>query len=86
MNFPASFLVQDTFSIVGRGTIATGVVLKGIVTKGMKTTINNKQSEVLSIEVPKNTLDTLTPGIQAGLLLKDIKIEDIHQGNVINFQ
>lgn len=82
----SSFQVSDIFSILGRGSVVTGKLLSGIAKKGMKCQINGKQSEILAIEVPKNSLETLTPGIEAGLLLSNIEKNDTQKGAIINFQ
>jgi len=80
-----SFQVEDIFSITGVGTIATGKMIQGSLRKGMKCIINGKQSEILSIEAKNETIETLTTGVSAGLLLSNVNKADIKIGDIYNF-
>ena len=81
-----SFQVEDIFSIMGRGIVVTGQLSSGFIKKGMKTVINGKQSEILSIESKNQSLESLNAGTPAGLLLSNIKKDDIVKGNILSFQ
>ncbi len=80
------FQVEDVFSIEGRGTIAVGKLIGGTARKGMKSIINGKQSEILAIESQNKMLESLTVGIPAGLLLSNIKKDDISKRSTYSFQ
>jgi len=78
-----TFQIEDVFSIVGRGTVVVGTLKGGTIRKGMKTNINGKEAEVLSIEQFNKTVDTLwEPGSKAGLLLSNVDKKDISGGEV----
>ncbi|GEM_PF-6030883 len=80
------FQVEDVFSIEGRGIVVVGKLIDGVAKKGMKTTINGKQSEILTIESQNKNIESLTTGIPAGLLLSNIKKDDVQKGNTYHFQ
>ena len=71
---------------MGRGTVVTGKLTDGLLRKGMKTSINGKQSEVLAIEAQNKSLETLTTGSVAGLLLSNVDKNDIQRGNSYFFE
>lgn len=77
------FQIEDVFSITGRGTIIVGTLKEGTIRKGMKTNINGKETEILSIEQFHKTIDTLWErGSKAGLLLSNIDKKDISRGEM----
>jgi len=80
------FQVEDVFSIEGRGIVVVGKLIDGVAKKGMKTTINGKQSEILTIESQNKNIESLTTGIPAGLLLSNIKKDDVQKGSTYHFQ
>jgi len=82
----ATFQAEDVFSISGRGTIVVGKLTEGIAKKGMRGIVNGKQSEILEIEAQHQSLESLTTGIPAGLLLSNIEKSDIQKGNEYRFQ
>ena len=82
----AIFEVEDVFVIEGRGAVAIGRLIGGIIKKGMKSNINEKQSEILGIEVEGNQMESLTAGMSAGLLLTNIEKGDIQKGDKYYFQ
>ncbi len=86
MRNQATFQTEDVFSIMGRGIVVTGKLSNGFVKKGMKAIINGKQSEILSIEAHNQSLESLTTGTPAGLLLSNIEKNDIQKGNNYYFE
>jgi translation elongation factor EF-Tu-like GTPase len=80
------FQVENIFSIEGRGTVVVGELIEGIARKGIKTIINGKQSEILTIESHNKSLESLTTGVPAALLLSNIKKDDVQKGNTYHFQ
>lgn len=82
----ATFQVEDIFSIQGRGIVVVGKLTNGIAKKGMKSVINGKQSEITSIEAENKSLESITTGMPAGLLLSNINKDDIQKGNTYSFQ
>ncbi|HHE64930.1 MAG TPA: hypothetical protein ENL09_02800 [Bacteroidetes bacterium] len=72
------FQIEDVFSITGLGTLVVGTLKQGTIRKGMKTAINGKETEVLSIRQSKKIIDTLwEPGSKAALLLSNVDKKDI---------
>lgn len=86
---PGSFrlVVEDVFSITGRGTVVTGTVDAGTVAVGDRVTIANpagtRVSTVTGIEMFKKRATTAGPGDNIGLLLDGIGRADIDRGAVI---
>lgn len=87
-DLPFLMSIDDVLQISGKGTVATGRVEQGILKmndpveilgikeKPMKTVITG-------IEMFKKTLDTAQAGDQIGVMLKNIKRNDISRGMVI---
>ena len=79
--------VEDTFSIKGRGTVATGRVERGkikvnedVEVVGLKAT---KKTVVTGVEMFHKQLDEAIAGDNVGLLLRGVEKEDIERGQVI---
>jgi len=79
--------VEDIFSIEGRGTVVTGRIERGkvkvgeeIEIVGMKATV---KSTVTGIEMFNKSLQEGIAGDNAGILLRGVKKEDIHRGQVL---
>ena len=79
--------IEDIFSIEGRGTVVTGRIERGIVKL-------NDEVEIVGIKATTKTIITgiemfnkqLTEGMagdNAGILLRSIKKEDVHRGQVL---
>lgn len=82
MKYNATFQVEDIFSIQGRGTVIIGKLTDGLLRKGMKAVVNGKQTEVTEIEINNQSVDTLSVGNPAGVLLKDLEKSDIQKGDI----
>ncbi|KAJ9522071.1 hypothetical protein QJQ45_005119 [Haematococcus lacustris] len=86
LDLPFSMSIEDTFSIAGRGTVATGRIEKGIIKPGddielvgLKPTI---KTTVTGVEMFKKSLSQGQAGENVGLLLRGLKREDIVRGQV----
>ncbi len=90
---PAEFLandgkfhmvIDDVFSIVGRGTVVTGKVDSGEINMGETVMINgSKPTEIIGIEMFRKTLEFAKAGDNVGLLLKDIARDEVKKGDVL---
>ena len=81
-------VVEDVFSIRGRGTVVTGTVASGSVAKGQAVTLTRtdgtrRGSEVTGVEAFRKLLDRAEAGQNVGLLLRGVEREDVGRGDVI---
>lgn len=85
----SSFLmtIQDVVTITGRGTTVTGSIERGAVRTGDSVEIigfhDTKHTTVVGIEMFKKTLDRGEAGDNVGILLRNIKKEDVERGMVL---
>jgi elongation factor Tu len=79
--------VEDIFSIEGRGTVVTGKIERGVIKVGEEIEIiglhDTKKTTVTGVEMFNKSLDQGMAGDNAGLLLRGMKKEDIHRGQVL---
>jgi len=85
---PFALSVEDTFSIAGRGTVATGKIETGVVKPGMEVEIvggrkATQKTTVTGVEMFKKMLPEGRAGDNVGLLLRSLKREDVQRGQVI---
>jgi elongation factor Tu len=80
--------VEDIFTILGRGTVATGRVERGRVKVNEAVEIvgirPTKQTVCTGVEMFKKLLDEGTAGDNVGLLLRGVERKDIERGQVIS--
>ncbi|MCI5108402.1 MAG: elongation factor Tu [Candidatus Pacebacteria bacterium] len=80
--------VEDIFSIEGRGTVCTGRIERGEVKVGEEIEIvgikDTTKSTVTGIEMFNKSLESGQAGDNAGILLRGLKKEDIHRGQVLS--
>lgn len=80
--------VEDIFSIEGRGTVATGRIERGIVKVGEEIEIvgikDTTTTTVTGVEMFNKQLEEGLAGDNAGILLRGVKKEDIHRGQVLS--
>ncbi|OHA97657.1 MAG: translation elongation factor Tu [Candidatus Zambryskibacteria bacterium RIFCSPHIGHO2_12_FULL_38_34] len=80
--------VEDIFSIEGRGTVVTGKIERGIVKVGEDVEVIGLQAAqkttVTGIEMFNKQLNEGQAGDNAGILLRGLKKEDVHRGQVIS--
>jgi len=79
--------VEDVFSIEGRGTVVTGKIERGVIKVGEEIELvglkDTMKTTVTGVEMFNKSLDQGMAGDNAGLLLRGIKKEDIHRGQVL---
>ena len=79
--------VEDTMTITGRGTVATGRVERGVLKAGEPLEIvgirATKTTVATSMEMFRKTLDTVQAGDNAGILLRGVERKDIERGQVL---
>jgi elongation factor Tu len=79
--------IEDIFSIEGRGTVVTGRVERGAVKVGEEVEIvgikDTATTTVTGVEMFNKQLDQAQAGDNAGILLRGVKKEDIHRGQVL---
>ena len=80
--------IEDIFSIEGRGTVVTGRIERGKVKVGDEVEIvgivdETTKTTVTGIEMFNKSLDEGLAGDNAGILLRGIKKEDVHRGQVL---
>jgi len=79
--------IEDIFSIEGRGTVVTGKIERGIVKVGEEVEIvgikETTKTTVTGIEMFNKSLKEGMAGDNAGVLVRGIKKEDIHRGQVL---
>nr|BBC77417.1 translation elongation factor Tu [Nitzschia sp. PL3-2]BBC77453.1 Translation elongation factor Tu [Nitzschia sp. PL3-2] len=79
--------IEDIFSIMGRGTVATGRIERGIIKVGDSVEIvgihETKLTTIIGIEMFQKTLDEGVAGDNVGILLRGINRENIERGMVL---
>ena len=80
--------VEDVFSISGRGTVATGRIESGQVKVGEEVELvglgaDTTKTTVTGVEMFRKLLDEGAAGDNVGLLLRGVKKEEIHRGQVL---
>ncbi len=79
--------IEDIFSIEGRGTVVTGKIDRGVIKVGEEIEIvgikETVKTTVTGIEMFNKNLKEGMAGDNAGILVRGIKKEDIHRGQVL---
>lgn len=78
------FVIEDVFSISGRGTIAVGRISSGSVKLNDFVTVNGIQAQVTGIEMFRKQVDTAIVNDEVGLLLQGISRDSVKAGDVIS--
>jgi elongation factor Tu len=80
--------IEDIFSIEGRGTVVTGRIERGIVKVGEEIEVvglkATAKTTVTGVEMFNKSLQEGQAGDNAGILLRGLKKEDVHRGQVIS--
>lgn len=78
-------IVEDVFSITGRGTVVTGKVSKGTIRVGDEVIISPSgiKTVVTGVEQFRKMLDVAQEGDNVGLLLRGISRDQIQRGNIL---
>ena len=79
--------VEDIFSIEGRGTVVTGRIERGTVKVGEEVEIvgihDTQKTTITGVEMFNKSLQEGLAGDNAGLLVRGLKKDDIHRGQVL---
>ena len=79
--------IEDIFSIEGRGTVVTGKIERGIVKVDEEIEIvgikDTTKTTVTGVEMFNKQLKEGQAGDNAGILLRGVKKEDVHRGQVL---
>lgn len=79
--------IEDIFSIEGRGTVVTGRIERGQVKVGEEVEIvglkDTSKTTVTGVEMFNKQLQEGMAGDNAGILLRGLKKEDVHRGQVL---
>jgi elongation factor Tu len=79
--------VEDIFSIEGRGTVVTGRIERGTIKVGEEVEViglkPTAKTTVTGIEMFNKQLDSGMAGDNAGILVRGLKKEDVHRGQVL---
>ncbi|AOP70305.1 Elongation factor Tu [bacterium AB1] len=82
---PFLMQIEDTCTITGRGTVATGRVVRGKATKDMKIEIvgtkgYKTETVITGVQMFRKTVDEICPGDDAGVLVRGVDRKDIGRG------
>jgi elongation factor Tu len=84
---PFLMAVEDVFVISGRGTVATGQIERGTVKIGDEVEIvglrGTVKTTIVGVEMFRKLLDEGRAGDSVGLILRDIKREQIERGQIL---
>ncbi|MBL8158181.1 elongation factor Tu [bacterium] len=84
---PFLMAIEDVFSIEGRGTVVTGRIDRGVVKVGEEVEIigikDTAKTTVTGVEMFNKSLQQGQAGDNAGILLRGLKKEDVHRGQVL---
>jgi len=80
-------VIQDVFSIRGRGTVVTGSVENGTVSSGDRLRLHHGGAErfaiVQGIEMNQSMASQASSGDLVGLLLQNVEKKDVQRGDVL---
>ena len=77
-------VVEDVFTITGRGTVVTGRVESGSVSLNDTVILNGTTPLVVAgVEMFRKMLDSAQAGDNVGLLLRDITRDNVKTGDVL---
>ena len=84
-NSVGEFLIEDVFTISGRGTVVTGRVVSGTFKVGENVKIPQVgiTTMITGIEMFRKQLDYAEAGDNAGVLLRGISREEVERGQVL---
>merc|ERR1711933_592909 len=80
-------LIEEVFSITGRGTVATGRVERGRVKVGDTTELigitDTKVTTVIGLEIFQKTIEESVAGDNVGILLRGVQKNEVQRGMVL---
>lgn len=79
------FIIDDVFTISGRGTVVVGQVVSGIFRVGDNVSIPEMgiNTIITGIEMFRRSLDQAVAGDNAGFLLRGVNRDQVQKGNKI---
>jgi len=81
-------IINDTFSISGRGTVVTGKIESGSFRVGQTVIIETGngtiETTISGVEAFHKTMDVAVAGQNVGLFLANVTRDQIHQGSTIS--
>lgn len=85
---PGFLVVEDVFSITGRGTVVTGIISAGTFHTGDRVEVTRLDEStvitmVTGLEAFRKLLTSARQGDRVGMLLKDIGRSEISQGDTV---
>jgi elongation factor Tu len=88
MDRPFLMSVEDVFHIEGRGTVATGKIERGRIRAGEEVEIvglarQPRRTVATSVEMFKRILDEGVAGDNVGVLLRNVKRDEVERGQVL---
>ena len=87
-DLPFLLLIEDVFTITGRGTVATGRLERGVIKVGDPAEIvglkdENRSTVVTGVEMFRKLLDQAEAGDNVGVLLRGIQRSEVERGQVL---
>jgi elongation factor Tu len=78
-------VIEDVFSIRGRGTVVTGRIDKGTLRPGDSIVLRGRSGDrttvVAAVEAFRKVLDQASAGDAVGVLLADVSRDEVQQGD-----
>ncbi|HHT96376.1 MAG TPA: hypothetical protein GXZ90_00590 [Clostridiales bacterium] len=80
--------IEDTFSISGRGAVATGRILSGSISAGSEIELISDDDKIMTvqaeqIEMFRKLVDSANTGDSVGILLSDLERKDLNVGDIL---
>ncbi|WP_145808849.1 EF-Tu/IF-2/RF-3 family GTPase [Kribbella amoyensis] len=80
--------VEDVFTITGRGTVVTGRVTSGLIRVGEQVVVSRAGQQlgalqVTGVEMFRKTVNEARAGDNVGLMLSDVRRDQIERGDVL---
>lgn len=87
-NAYAEFIIEDAFTISGKGTVVTGTVTEGVFRTGDKVRLVHGEdvaadTVISGIEQFRKTTDSISEGAKAGLMLRGVDRKQVKRNDLI---
>jgi len=80
-----NMIIEDVFTITGRGTVVTGKINSGSIKLGDNVKINNNiNTRVIGIEMFRKKLDIAQAGDNVGLLLENVNRDMVNRDDILS--
>ena len=76
-------VIENVFSIAGRGTVITGQIENGTVSINETVIVNSLSFMVTGIEYSNKRVNSASSGMNVGIFLKDATKEDCRNGDIV---